>query len=186
MVPEARLEKTEAGLVAESEGWFVMNAREARWIERPGRGHNLPLTGWSEHEAETLFPQLGMALVALDPGEPMAMYHRETDQEDFLILAGEALLVIEGQERTLRQWDFVHCPPDTDHAIIGAGEGRCVVLAAGAREHQTGDWGSYPVNEVARRHGISVDTQTPDADIAYARFGTSSPTRFQEGWLPEF
>jgi uncharacterized cupin superfamily protein len=186
MVREARLEKTDAGLVPSSEGWFVMNAREARWIARPGRGHNLPLTGWTEHEAETFFPQLGIALVALDPGEPIGMYHRETDTEDFLILAGEALLIVEGEERSLRQWDFFHCPPDTEHMIIGAGTEKCFVLAAGAREHQTGDWGAYTVNEVARRHGVSVDQQTPDAGIAYARFGNSSPARFQDGWLPGF
>jgi uncharacterized cupin superfamily protein len=186
MVPEARLDQTDAGLVPSSEGWFVMNARDARWIERPDRGHHAPLTGWTDHEAETLFPQLGIALVALDPGEPIGMYHRETDTEDFLILAGEALLIIESKERPLRQWDFVHCPPDTDHMIIGAGEGRCFVLAVGAREHQTGDWGKYTVNEVARRHGISVDEETPEADVAYARFGKSSPARFQDGWLPGF
>ena len=186
MVPEARLEQTDAGLVPGSEGWFVMNAREARWIERPGRGHNLPLTGWTEYEAETFFPQLGMALVALDPGEPIGMYHREADQEDFLILAGEALLVVEGHERALRQWDFVHCPPDTEHMIIGAGTGKCVVLAVGAREHQAGEWGMYTVNEVAAGHGVSVEAQTPDADVAYARFGSSSPTRFKDGWLPGF
>jgi uncharacterized cupin superfamily protein len=184
VVPEAPLSKTDAGLVPAGAGWFVMNARDARWIERPGRGVNLPFTGWTEAEAETWFPQLGIALCVLGPGEPIGMYHREADQEDFLVLSGEALLIVEGQERQLQPWDFVHCPPETEHMIVGAGEGTCFVLAVGAREHQTGDWGAYTVNEVALRHGAGVDEETSDADVAYARFPGSRPARYREGWLP--
>jgi uncharacterized cupin superfamily protein len=184
MVPEAELKKTEAGLVADSDGWFVMNAREARWINRPGRGHNLPFTGWTEHEAETYFPQLGVSLVVLAPGEPIGMYHWEADAEDFLVLSGEAILIVEGQERPLRQWDFAHCPPGTGHMIVGAGEGTCVVLAVGAREHQTGDWGAYTVDPVALRHGAGVEEETNDAAVAYARLGKPKPTRYRDGWLP--
>ena len=185
VVPEASLEQTGAGLVAASSGWFVLNARDARWIERDGRGHNLPFTGWTEYEAETFFPQLGVALVVLGPGEPIGMYHREADQEDFLVLAGEALLLVEGQERPLRQWDFVHCPPHTNHMIVGAGEGPCTLLAVGAREHQTGDWGAYTVDEVALRHGAGVEEETADSDVAYARFGPSQPVPYPEGLLPD-
>src|SRR5262245_983893 len=115
MVNGATLEQTDAGLVPHGHAWFVMNAREARWIDRPGRGHNVPLTGWTDVEAETYFPQLGLAVAVLEPGEPIGMYHWEADQEDFLVLYGEALLIVEGQERSLRQWDFVHCPPETRH-----------------------------------------------------------------------
>jgi uncharacterized cupin superfamily protein len=185
MIPEASLDRTPAGLVPSSDGWFVMNAREARWIERPGRGHNLPFTGWTGNEAETFFPQLGVSLVRLEPGEPIGMYHREADQEDFFVLSGEALLIVEGQERPLRRWDFVHCPPDAEHMIVGAGGGPCLVLAMGAREHQTGDWGVYTVDEVALRHGAGVEQETPDAEVAYARFPASTPTPYREGWLPE-
>ena len=185
MVPEAKLDETGAGLVPASKGWFVMNAHDARWIRRDGRGHNLPFTGWTEHEAETYFPQLGIALVVLSPGEPIGMYHWEADQEDFLVLAGEALLLVEGQERPLRQWDFVHCPPETRHMIVGAGDGPCHVLAVGAREHQTGDWGAYTVDEVALRHGAGVEEETDDAAVAYARFAQSQPTRYRDGLLPD-
>ena len=100
-----------------SKGWFVMNAREARWFDNPGRGHSLPLTGYDEYEAETFFPMLGMAIRVVNPGEPTDTYHWETEQEDFLVLSGEALLIVEGQERPLKQWDFVHCPPETRHAL---------------------------------------------------------------------
>lgn len=184
MVREAALEKTEAGLVPSSGGWFVINAREARWINRPGRGHNLPFTGLTEYEAETYFPQLGISLVVLDPGEPIGMYHWEADQEDFLVVSGQALLIVEGEERPLQQWDFVHCPPETKHMIIGAGGDRCVVLAVGAREHQTGSWGAYTVDQVALRHGASVERETDDAAVAYARFPKPQPTQYRQGSLP--
>jgi uncharacterized cupin superfamily protein len=184
VVPEARLEQTEAGLVPASQGWFVVNARATRWIERPGRGVNLPFTGWTGAEAEMYFPRLGVALVVLGPGEPIGMYHREADQEDFLVLAGEPLLLIEGEERPLRPWDFVHCPPGTGHMIVGAGGGPCVVLAVGAREHQTGAWGAYTVDELALQHGVGVEKETTDASVAYARFPPSVPMSYREGWLP--
>ncbi len=109
----------DAGLAPVGGGWFVLNAREARWRHREGRGDSLPFTGWTDFECETCFPQIGIALNVLGPGEPIGMYHWETDQEDFLVLSGEALLIIEGEERPLRQWDFVHCPLETRHMIVG-------------------------------------------------------------------
>jgi uncharacterized cupin superfamily protein len=177
--------QTDAGLVPGTEGWFVLNAREARWIRREGRGQSLPFTGWTEAE-EARFPQLGINLFVLGPGEPIGMYHWEADQEDFLVLAGEALLIVEGRERPLRQWDFVHCPPETRHMIVGAGDGPCVVLAVGARDHMDEDCngGAYTVDEVALRHGAGVQEGTSDPDLAYARFPASEPTRYREGWVP--
>jgi uncharacterized cupin superfamily protein len=179
MVPEAPLAETEAGLVPGGEGWFVLNAREMHWRDRPGRGYSLPFEG------PTDFPQIGVTLFVLPPGEPIGMYHWESNQEDFFVLSGEALLLIEGQERPLRQWDFVHCPPYTKHIIIGSGDGPCAVLALGAREHQQGeDWGGYTVDDTAARHGVSVERETSDAVVAYARFRDPVPTRYREGWLP--
>jgi uncharacterized cupin superfamily protein len=187
MVEEARLEQTDAGLVPAGHGWFVMNAREARWIERPGRGHNVPLTGWTDVEAETYFPQLGLAVAVLAPGEPIGMYHWEADQEDFLVLYGEALLIVEGQERPLRQWDFVHCPPETRHMVVGAGSGPCAVLAVGSRQHidQDCNGGAYTVDETALRHGAGVREETSDPGAAYAHLPESRPTRYGDGWLPD-
>ena len=180
MVPEAALEQTEHGLVPKGDGWFVLNARDARW--RPGEGRG----AYCIFEGEPEFSQIGIHLVALGPGEPMAMYHWEGDQEDFLVLAGEALLVIEGEERPLRQWDFVHCPPETKHVIVGAGNGPCLVLAVGARDASTGeDWGGYTVDETALRHGASVERDTTDPKEAYARFAPRQPSRYREGWLPD-
>lgn len=180
---QAPLKQTDAGLVPDGPGWVVMNAREARWIDRPGRGRNVPLTGWTEFEAETYFPQLGVNLIRLEPGEPIGMYHWEADAEDFLVLSGEALLIVEGQERPLRQWDFVHCPPGAQHMVVGAGDGPCLVLAAGSREHigEHCNGGEYTVDEVAVRHNAGVAEET---DEPYAGFPPSEPTRYGDGWLP--
>jgi uncharacterized cupin superfamily protein len=177
-VPEGPLEQTKFGLVPCGDGWFVLNAREARWRHREGRGDSLPFEG------PTDFPQIGIALFVLGPGEPIGLYHWEANQEDFLVLSGEGLLLVEGEERPLRQWDFVHCPPGTNHIILGAGERPCVVLAVGAREEQEGDWGGYTVDEVALRHGAGAERETSDADEAYARFPETVSTPYGEGWLP--
>jgi oxalate decarboxylase/phosphoglucose isomerase-like protein (cupin superfamily) len=102
------------------------------------------------------------------------------------VLAGEALLIVEGEERPLRQWDFVHCPPEAKHVIVGAGEGQCLVLAVGARDRSTGpEWGAYTVDEAALRHGAGVAEETTDASQAYARFPQRQPARYLEGWLPD-
>jgi uncharacterized cupin superfamily protein len=180
MVPEARLDATEHGLVPTGDGWFVLNAREASWWHTEGR------SAVCDFEGDPDFSQLGINLSVLGPGEFMAMYHWEADQEDFLVLAGEALLIVEGEERPLRQWDFVHCPAGTKHVIVGAGDGPSVVLAVGARDQSTGPgWGGYTVDEAALRHGASVEEETTDQVQAYARFTKRQPTRYREGWLPE-
>jgi uncharacterized cupin superfamily protein len=180
MSPEAKLERTEHGVVPRSDGWFVLGLRDAMWRHSAGRGAVCDFEG--EHE----FPQLGFNPFALGPGEAMAMYHWEADQEDFLVVSGEAVLVIEGEERRLRAWDFVHCPPGTKHVIVGAGEGPCLVIAIGARDKSVGpDWGGYTVDEVAKRHGVSVEEDTTEPKVAYAPFPRREPTAYREGWLPE-
>src|ERR671937_21406 len=133
MVPEARLEQTEHGLVPKGDGWFVLNAQDAVWYDRGPRGKVMTFEG------EPAFPQVGVNLFVLGPGEPMSMYHWEADQEDFLVLSGEALLIVDDEERPLKQWDFFHCPPNVSHTIVGAGSGPAAILAVGAREHQRGE-----------------------------------------------
>jgi uncharacterized cupin superfamily protein len=185
MVPEAPLKDTGAGLAAAGPGWFVLNARDARWFDKPGQGHSLPLTGDDEHEAETFFPMLGMAIRVVNPGEPSTTYHWETEQEDFLVLSGEALLIVEGEERPLKQWDFVHCPPETRHAFVGAGDGPCVLLCASSRQFQKdGPWGFYCADETAARYDASSPEDTQDGELAYARFPSPQPTRYRDGFLP--
>ena len=177
MVPEAPLEATEHGLVPKGDGWFVLNARDAPWHAR----QDDPVC-WFEHPRGS-FVQVGINLRILEPRRPMAMYHWEADQEDFLVLDGEALLIVEGVERPLRRWDFVHLPADTKHVIVGAGDGPCLVLAVGARDRTKGDnWGGYTVDEAARRHGASVEHDTTDPAVAYAGLPPRAPVAY-EGWL---
>jgi uncharacterized cupin superfamily protein len=191
MVPEAPPAETEHGLQPTGEpGWYVLNAREAVW-------RRWPLGTWPRLEGATpVFEQLGVGLQVLQPGEPMTMYHWETDQEDFLILSGEAVAIVEGQERHLRAWDFLHCPPGANHAIVGAGDGPCVVFAVGSRENHTykrpdgtldgrDDWGAYTVDEAALRHGAGVPEETTSGEVAYARFGEIETLRYAEGLLPD-
>jgi uncharacterized cupin superfamily protein len=104
------------------------------------------------------------------------MYHRENQQEDFLILFGECLLIVEGQERSLKAWDFVHCPPETNHVFVGAGDGPCGILAIGRRRED--EKLVYPVDEVALKHHAGVETETPDPKAAYAPFDSPSPVQY--------
>ena len=176
MVPEAPLEKTELGVVPKGDGWFVMNARDAEWRHAEGRG------AVCDFEGDTEFAQLGIHLSVLEPGQPLAMYHWEADQEDFLVLSGEAVLIVEGEERPLRAWDFVHCPPETKHTIVGAGDGPGVIVMAGSRAG--GFEVVYPVNEVAARHGASVLEEKSSPEEAHAHFGPGAWSAYREGWLP--
>jgi uncharacterized cupin superfamily protein len=185
VVPEAPLERTEHGLVAGGPGWFVLNARDARWWARPGR-QSVSFTGKDEWEADTLFPMLGVNLAVLHPGEPNSNYHWETEAEAFLVVSGEALLIVEGQERPLRQWDFVHCPPKTEHVIVGAGEGPCVLVAMSSRQNQAfGPYGEYVANEVAGKYRASPRKTTQDDSADWAEnFPSSEPASYGDGWLP--
>ena len=180
MVPEAKLEQTENGLVPVSDGWFVLNARDARWNDRPKR-RSVSFTGKTEWEADTLFPMLGVQLAVIEPGEPNSQYHWETEAEAFFVISGEALLIIEGEERPLRQWDFVHMPPKTEHVLVGAGDGPCVFLAMSSRENQQfGPYGEYVQNELATKYGASPE----DPEDPYAGWPESVPSRYRDGWLP--
>src|SRR5687767_14605866 len=180
MVSESQLESTEQGLVPKGDGWFVLNARDAQWRHEEGR------SAICDFEGEAAFAQLGINLNVLAPGEPMAMYHWEADQEDFLVLSGEALLIVEGHERPLKQWDFVHCPPGTKHAFAGAGDGPCVLLCASSRQFQKdGPWGFYCADETAAKYNASSPEDTQDGELAYARFPEPRATRYRDGLLPD-
>ena len=185
MVPESKLEKTEHGVAPKGGGWYVLNMRDAEWRHADGRGAVCVVgddfEGWRRQS-----DQLGVNPFVLMPGEPMAMYHWEADQEAFLVVSGEALLIVEGRERQLRAWDFVHCPPNTKHVIIGAGSGPCLVIAVGSRTHDgEPDSLGFTADEAAKRHGASVEEDTTDGDVAYASLLPRKPTPYRDGWLPD-
>jgi uncharacterized cupin superfamily protein len=174
VVPEAKLEPTDGGLVPAGEGWFILNAQDAKWLD----GH---FGAYTRFEGAPRFSTLGFNIGVLAPGQPACYYHGENEQEDFLVLAGECLLLIEGQERRLRQWDFVHCPPWTEHVFVGAGDGPCALLAVGTR---LSDDVVYPRSELALRHGAGVELQTRQPREAYAGIREDEPIAYRAGWLP--
>ena len=174
MVEEARLDESDFGLAPASEGWFAMNVLEAAWIANDAFGAACPF-----ESDDVSFPQLGFTLQVLQPGQPNGLYHAESNQEDFLVLFGECLLLVEGEERRLRAWDFVHCPPGTEHIFVGAGEGPCVIFMAGARSAERSL--VYPRSELARRHGAGAETDTSVPKEAYAPFPKWQPARAPRG-----
>jgi uncharacterized cupin superfamily protein len=185
MVSEARLEPLDSGLAPVTEGWFVVNVRDAAWLTNDAFGARCVF----EANRQVLrrrpdldpirFPDIGFTLDVILPGQPSGLYHAETNQENFLVLAGECVMLAEGEERALRAWDFVHCPPGTEHVFVGAGTGPCVIFMTGGRTREKGIL--YPRSEVARRYGAGVETETDSPREAYAPFPSWQPGR-PEGW----
>jgi uncharacterized cupin superfamily protein len=169
-VPEAQLSDSGAGLAPAGDGWFVVNVRDAEWWSSKTFG-----SGCVFESEEPEFPQLGINVSVLQPGEPNCLYHSESQQEAFLVLSGECKLLVDGEERLLRPWDFFHCPAGTEHVFVGAGEGPCVILMVGARSKD--EQLLYPVSELAARYGASAEEETPDPRQAYARFERSQRGR---------
>jgi len=168
MVDEGRVEDRGNGLEPAGDGWFVVNVLDAAWIENEAFGSCCVF----ESDA-TSFSQNGFTLSVLQPGQPNGMYHRESNQEDFLVLSGECLLLVEGQERRLRAGDFFHCPRDCEHIFVGAGQGPCAIFMTGSRTDKTGI--VYPRSELALEYGAGVAEETGKPSAAYA----SSPP-----WVP--
>jgi uncharacterized cupin superfamily protein len=163
MVDEARLEHLDAGLTPVSDGWFVVSVPDAAWVTNEALGAACIFEG-----DDAPFPDVGFTLAVLQPGQAGGRYHREANQEDFLVLAGECSVLVEGEERALRQWDFVHCPPGTAHVFVGAGDGPCVLLMVGARPE--GKTIVYPRSELALARGAGVEEETDAPAEAYAPF----------------
>jgi uncharacterized cupin superfamily protein len=177
-VPEAPLRETKFGLVADVDGWFVVNARDARWRDTG------PFGNYVNFEGKRPFRQLGINISVLEPGQSLGYYHRENAQEDFLVLAGKCVLIVEDQERELGAWDFVHCPPKTNHMIVGAGDGPAVVVAVGARGLSRKGI-AYVPSMTAAKHGVSVKEETTKPADAYADVPRSSRVSYREGSLPD-
>jgi mannose-6-phosphate isomerase-like protein (cupin superfamily) len=152
-VHEARFEETETGIVVQDDGWFVLNLADVSWESLPNSGVWCNLGS-----PDVPFGHFGIGVHILMPGQANGRYHAESNQEGFLVLAGECIAVVEGEERRLGQWDYLHCPPWTTHITIGAGDGPCAILMVGARSPEAAF--HYPVSEVAARHGAAVARTT--------------------------
>lgn len=167
---EAKLVKTDAGLRPDGEGWFVLNAHEAGWKNNGWFGK------WLDFEPdEPRFSQFGINIHVLAPGQPNCFYHRENAQEDFLVLSGECILLVEEEERHLKAWDFVHCPPGTTHVFVGAGDRPCAILMVGTRMEN--EEITYPASELAQRHEAGVKETTHEPKVAYTGRPESTPVR---------
>jgi uncharacterized cupin superfamily protein len=177
VVPEATLLETDAGLAPQGEGWFVVNARDVPWSERPGVFGRATV-----FEGEPEFPEIGLNVRVLEPGRPNCYYHGECHQEAILVLSGECLLLVEGEERPLRAWDFVHLPRWTEHGLVGAGDGPCVVVMVGGRFDP--DEIVYPVSELARRYGAGVEQEARDPADAYGGLPARALRPYRQGDLP--
>jgi uncharacterized cupin superfamily protein len=172
---EARLTPGENGLAPEGAGWFVLNARDAAWAEREGMRRSAVLEG------DERFPEVGVSLSVLEPGKPSGLYHAEPHQEGFLILAGECLLLIEGEERRLGPWDYVHCPAGAEHVLVGAGSGPCVYIALGGRDGRPEY--HYPASAFAATYGAAAAEETASPREAYAAFPRRDQP-YRDGDLP--
>jgi uncharacterized cupin superfamily protein len=171
MTEETLLQETASGLAPEGDGWFVVNVRDTEWMSHDAFGSGCVF----ESRQNAPFPELGINISVVRPGQPLCLYHEEDAQEDFLVLAGECLLLVNGEERPLRAWDFVHSPAGTEHVIVGAGDGPSAVLAVGTR-HET-ERLRYPASELAAKYGASAREDTTDPREAYGGFDRPQPGR---------
>lgn len=176
-VNEASSEETPYGRHVTSDGWFVLNLADALAVRNEEKGGAVYVL----EPRNAPFADLGVNVRVVWPGDPCALYHAENAQEGFLVLSGECTLLVEEEQRPLRQWDYFHCPADTRHVIVGSGNGPCVFLAVGARPKV--EELLYPVSEVAAKHGASAAKETAVPDEAYADWpGDYVPTRLP--WPP--
>ncbi len=189
MREEARLERVASGLAPVTPGWFVVNARDAAWTNNDAshaacifESDDFVLRGRPDL-TEYVKPGAGFVLRVLQPGRPPGMYHAESVQEDFLVLIGECVLIVEDHERHLGPWDFVHCPPGTGHTFIGAGDGPCVLVCAGNRDLDDETfWRVAKRSDVAHRHGASVEQDTTSDAEAAAPFRGRWRVARPESW----
>lgn len=156
---------------------LVINLAEARASGHPRRATVIEL----EPDGQ-VWPDTGVNVQVMQPGQPNCRYHSEPVQDDFLVLYGECIAIVAGEERALRQWDFLHCPAGTEHVFVGAGDGPCAVLMIGSRRI---DACHYPVNEVAAKYGASVTEDTDDPAQAYADWRAEAPrSQVTNPWSP--
>lgn len=146
---------------------FIVNLADA-----PASGHPRRATIIDFEEGRDPFPDTGVNVQVMQPGQPNCRYHSEPVQEDFLVLQGECIAIVDGEERPLRQWDFLHCPEGVEHVFVGAGDGPSAVLMIGSRRK---DEAHYPVNAVAAQYDASVAEPTDDPREAYADWRADAP-----------
>ena len=164
------MEESEAGAVPADDGWFILSLADIAWESVPGGGT------WCSFESRaSRSPLLGIGVHILPPGEAPGFYHAESNQEGFLVLSGECIAIVEGQERRMKQWDYLHCPPGTPHITIGAGDGPCAILMVGTRSPDSTI--RYLAEPAAAKYGAAVKEATDSPREAYAGRPPITPAR---------
>jgi uncharacterized cupin superfamily protein len=153
---------------------YIVNVADA-----PALSHSRRATLIDFESDDAPWPDLGVNIQVMQPGQPNCRYHSEPVQEDFLVLHGECIVILDGEERPLRQWDLVHCPAGTPHVFVGAGDGPSAVLMIGSRRE---DAAHYPVNEVAAKYDASAATTTDEPAEAYADWHTEPRRPTENRW----
>jgi uncharacterized cupin superfamily protein len=183
MVAEARMEPVASGLAPVTPGWFVVNTADAAWTNHDRFGgvcifesDEFVLRGRPDLTAYEK-PYAGFTIRVVSPAHPATHYHAESVEEDFLVLMGECILIIEDQERRLKTWDFVHCPPMTGHAFVATDDGPCVILATGNRRDDLEV--ISPDSEAALRRGVGPEPDLPVAERT-ARWRVERPKHWEQ------
>jgi uncharacterized cupin superfamily protein len=91
--------------------------------------HSRGVTRLSLERGGVVWPDTAVSVQVMQPGKPNCRYHSEPAQ----VLHGECIAILNGEERRLRQWDFVDCPAGTEHVVVGAGDQACALLMVGSR-----------------------------------------------------
>lgn len=162
-------------MIEEQDGWFIVNVKDATWFESSAFGKVGFFGDPSDRSA-----RIGINLRILEPGKPNCRYHREAAQEDFLVLSGSCRLLVNGEERVLNAWDYVHCPPGVSHVFVGNEDDPCAVLMIGHRPEKHDLF--YPESELARKYGAESPEPTPDPKVAYADVERPAPMAENPDW----
>jgi uncharacterized cupin superfamily protein len=176
-IPEDPMADGQYGRRAAADGWFILNLADSH-----GMGNDRMGTFSAFESPDHPQPHFGIGVHILWPGQPDGLYHEEDNQEFFLVLSGECIVLVEEQERPMRQWDCFYSPPNTRHILVGAGDGPCALLMAGARRPDARI--HYPLSELAARYGASAVEPTDSAREAYPAAGFPRPVDRPFPWPP--
>jgi uncharacterized cupin superfamily protein len=167
MSKKAKTETSGTTVKPTTDGWFVLHASEAPWYRNEQFGRVCIFEG------DARFKDIGVNIHVVEPGQPACLYHRESAQEDFFVLSGECVVLVDEEEVPLKAGHFVHCPPGVDHVFKGAGNGPCSILMLGHRFDNREI--TYPVSEFAAEREVSADAETNDPKVAYAKYPRWEP-----------
>lgn len=160
----ARREDGRRGLRPTPGGGFILHVDDAQWLDNGLTARCL----LDRQDGVERFEQYGVNVQYLRPGQPNCRYHREFEfDETMLALDGSGVVLVEGEERPVRAGDVIHCPAGTGHVFVASPDHPLVLFLLGTRDANVAEWGEYPADERAATYGASVETTTPQPEVAY-------------------